>query len=175
MDKIVCPSCYTKSANLAQAKPCEHCGYLDTNLNTESAERSTLDDLHKKIAESDDAGKIRLLGNSFLPDNARDLIEAGLYCLPLTENGIAAVQKAAASRLRAIITKLQILGDSDPKTQTALQEFEQKLNRYDQSTQRENGIIAIVVMVVCVLLIGALVWLGNALLGNMAAGLILFL
>ena len=173
MDKLLCPSCTTKSENLAQGQACEHCGAAPIYDSLPDPERQALHKLHEQIGDAPKGEKIRLLANSFLPDRPRNLIEAGLYCIPLLEAGnTVGVHDAAAARLRAIISKMNITG-ADTASSTALIEFEQALSAHETARQRDNRTIAIVVIIVCLLLIGTLFWLGDALLGSFTAGLIL--
>ena len=173
MDKLLCLSCTIKSENLARGQACEHCGAEPSSTTFAEPERQALHKLHEQIGDANKSEKIKLLANSFLPDDPRNLIEAGLYCIPLLEAGnTVGVHDAAAARLRAIISKMNITS-ADTASSTALLEFQQALESYEISRQQDNRTFAFVAVTVGVLLIGTLVWILQALLGGFSAGLII--
>ena len=163
MDTKICPSCYAKSELLAESTYCEHCGYEPTADSAPDNERLALQAFHHKIAQSNETEKIKLLNNATLPDDVRNLIEAGLQCMPLIEaDQEHSVRGAAAARLRAIVTKLNIRHpEKNEETTKAMAKFEQFLTTYDNKKKRENRVLSVIGAILFGFLIVGMILLCN--------------
>lgn len=91
-------------------------------------ERAALDELHGHLAAGGESEKI--LQNAFVPTNTEVLIDAGLRLLPVLEKGVA--EDGAAGRMRAIIIKLELLGN-DAHAAKAAAELRKALEDYRRS------------------------------------------
>lgn len=128
---------------------CAHCGKLIAPLNNAADENRALDEYHQQLQKLEPGEKSkRLLESGFLPDNREVLIEAGIYCVPLLKN--VAVYESAASRLEAIILKLNLMPGDDRQTRRAVEDFQAQIKQY-KVTKRSDDLLG----VGCLLLIAA--------------------
>ena len=107
---------------------CHYCGAATHALNDPADERAALDELHGHLAAGGESEKI--LQNAFVPRNTEVLIDAGLRLLPVLEKAVA--EDGAAGRLRAIIIKLELIGN-DVAAAKAAAELRQALEDYRRS------------------------------------------
>jgi hypothetical protein len=128
---------------------CAHCGKLAAPLNNAADENRALDEYHKQLQKLEPGKESkRLLESGFLPDNRDVLIEAGIYCVPLLKN--VTIYESAASRLEAIILKLNLMPNEDRQTRRAVEDFQARIKQY-KATKRSDDLYGIG----CLLLIAA--------------------
>ncbi|MFO7540897.1 MAG: hypothetical protein R6X32_22885 [Chloroflexota bacterium] len=142
---------------------CEYCGALAHLHLDRAAEKEALTELHNIIvAQSDLEVKSKFLRHGFLPDAPDVLIESGMRCIPLidTEGTADEVGSAAIQRLRAIMAKLRLLGDSH-QTAAALREFETVLADFQEAERKLDRALLITGLIVLGLLLVGCYWLAG--------------
>lgn len=146
-----CSSCGASVSGLV----CAHCGKLTAPLNNAADENQALDEYHEQLQKLEPGEKCkRLLESGFLPDNREVLIEAGIYCVPLLKN--TAIYEAAASRLEAIILKLNLMPGDDRQTRRAVEDFQDKIKQYKATKRSDDlwGIGCLLLIAVAIIMFG---------------------
>jgi hypothetical protein len=120
---LTCPGCGAPVSTVI----CTYCGTLTSKVENLDSERRALDEFHHLLArETDKEKQGALLRHGFIPENAPNIIEAGLRCATYTGGWKSSSGEPAASaltRLRSLIIRLKIAPET-PETRRALQEFE---------------------------------------------------
>lgn len=186
-----CASC---GAIYSEGLVCQYCGRATSYFNSIEDENRALDELHNLLQslatdKSDlsfeemdkrNARAAKILETGFLPDHKAVLIEAGVYCYPLTKD-YSELSSAAVCRLDSIVTKLKFL-PSDAQTEKAISEFSAAVDKYRaQQRSFDRKMIALFSFagLIVVGLIGGIFWYFIGELGTStgicaAGGLIIF-
>lgn len=145
-------SCGAEVQNLV----CRYCGGSSRPLRTVEDEHEGLMELHE-IARgvSEEETRARLFKGAHIPMNVPVLVEAGLQCLPLIEDG-KVVDRPVVQRLEAVIARLKIGAPPDETVRRALGEFEARVARYEAADRRlGRWIIGTFLVVVAAMAAGA--------------------
>jgi hypothetical protein len=100
-------------------------------------QKEALESFHRLLASAQEARRVNLLNNGFIPADKRVMIDAGLRCMPLIdESSNRRMSVAAAARLRALGTRLKLQAGDELDTLRALKEFDLKLKQHDRIERR---------------------------------------
>lgn len=86
-------------------------------------ELELLEKFHSEVASREGEAQASLIRNGYLPDSESGLIEAGVRCIPLVQEGHLPVADAAAARLEAVVFKLRRLQET-LEVRKAVEQFE---------------------------------------------------
>lgn len=127
---------------------CVFCGRTTRRLLTLDDEQEALLELHDAAQKiTDPEAKSRLFTSAWIPSHRELLVEAGLQCLPLIENG-QPLDRPVVQRLEAIAARLRVHGDSTPVIERALEEFDAKVERFEKASRNFGiGLLAAVLFV----------------------------
>lgn len=117
---------------------CMSCGRLAAVPSSAADERQALSELHDAFTKTDDLVKrADLIRNAFLPSDTEVLLEAAIRCQALlnTDQLGTGVPEAAESRIRAILSKLELEPGTD-QTKRAVATFESVLVDFDKRAEQ---------------------------------------
>jgi hypothetical protein len=136
---------------------CEHCGKPASHLAGRAEENRALDEYHNLLQQRDPRDQRNwLLNSGFLPDNKEVLIEAGIQCLPLLQN--MSIYEAAAWRLTAVITKLELM-HGDQQALRAAEDFRARIKEYKAQKRKDDLLGVGCMLLILAVVIGVGWWL----------------
>lgn len=149
-----CPSCGATSSG----RVCTYCGSRMPGVDGDSA---ALEEYFELVRSAEDKQLEELLTHGFIPKGEDNLIKAGLACVPLLDSNLAKDEgdpaEAAVKRLRAIISQLNIQGESE-KSRKAVIEFEQHVEQFLRSARRETLLGCVLLTAIAAGIIVSVVW-----------------
>jgi hypothetical protein len=144
-DETKCTSCGAAVRGLV----CSFCGREVRALVTPEDERLALIELHQAARDVKDKDALaRLFKGAWIPTSPAMLVEAGLQCLPLIEDG-QVTDRPVVQRLEAIATRLRIAQLPSEEAHRALAEFQARIQRYERADRNLGIIIVAVLLVIC--------------------------
>lgn len=150
-DVTLCPRC----GEPGEGWICTPCGAVLVTPEDLEGELATLDELGEVLRAADEAGRVRLLREGFLPTRAKALIVAGRRCGPLLPAPGARrddLGEAATMRLASVVSRLKRMRQN-PERFRAILELEGRLR--EARPPRRAPLILLIVLLGLALAIGA--------------------